>query len=196
MGRRAILFDRDGTMCPNTGFVLAPEQLEILPSAAPALALATQGGFQTVLVTNQAAVALGHMTESRLDEIHRRLRAILAKDGARIDGLYWCPHHPAGVVPRYALDCSCRKPRPRMLWRARDEMGIDLVTSWLLGDRLDDLAAGAAAGVRTVLVRTGRGAREQARLGHPGIARPDRIAEDVLEAVTWITAGAACEAAR
>jgi len=189
------LLDRDGTICPELGFVLAPEQIELLPVTARALVLAARAGFQTVLVTNQGAVAHGQLTEERLDEIHERLRGVLAAAGARLDGVYACPHDPRGVAPRYAVDCACRKPRPGLLWRARDEMGIDLGASWLIGDRLDDLAAGTAAGSRTVLVRTGRGAAEEARLADPAAPRPERVVEDVLEAIEWIASAPGCAGA-
>jgi len=188
VARRAILLDRDGTICPEIGLVLAPQQIDLWPTAVQAVVLAVRAGFLTVLVTNQAAVALGQFSEARLDEIHERLRAVLAGGGARLDGVYACPHHPRGLAQRYAVECACRKPRPGLLGRAREEMGIDLSASWLVGDRLDDVAAGARAGSRTVLVRTGRGASEETRLAEPDAPRPDRVAADVLAAVAWIAA--------
>jgi len=186
VGRRAILTDRDGTICDDVGYLSRVEQLRLLPHSGEALARAGAAGFQVVLVTNQSAIARGWLTEDELTEIHERLRAELARGGARLDGIYHCPHHPQAHVGRYRRVCDCRKPRPGMLRQAREEMGLDLGSSYMIGDRLDDLAAGAAVGATPVLVRTGNGTSELGRLARGAGPRPAFVANHILDAVCWI----------
>jgi D-glycero-D-manno-heptose 1,7-bisphosphate phosphatase len=138
-----------------------------------------------VLATNQAGIARGVMDEARLDEVHDRLRELLASQGARLDGIYYCPHHPQGEVAEYRETCDCRKPRPGLLLRARDEMGIDLEASYLVGDHLRDIEAGRAVGATTVLVLTGHGRDQLDRQREDG-PQADHVAENLYDAVEWI----------
>ncbi len=114
------------------------------------------------------------------------MRALLAEEGARLDGIYYCPHHPEARLARYRRACTCRKPRPGLLVRARDEMGIDLTRSFMIGDDARDLLAGSAVGARPVLVLTGKGERHRAQAVRGGGGRPAHVASDLLEAVRWI----------
>ena len=188
MNRRALLIDRDGTVCEDVGYLDDPERLQLLPGAAAALAQAALAGFQTVLITNQAGVGHGRFDELRLDEIHDRLRELLAAEGARLDGIYYCPHHPEAALARYRLDCACRKPKPGMLLRARDEMGIDLGSSYVVGDHLRDIEAGSRAGATSILVLTGHGRKMWSSEAPPSAAAPAHVADDLREAVDWILA--------
>ena len=185
MRRRALLLDRDGTICEDVGYLGAVEDLRLLPGSAEAIVSATEAGFQCVLITNQAGIARGVLDEARLDEIHDRLRDLLAAEGARLDGIYYCPHHPEGEVVGYRTRCECRKPRAGMLLRARDEMGIDLESSYLVGDHLRDIEAGQAVGTTSILVLTGHG-RDQSDGDSPADPRPTHVAEDLHAAVGWI----------
>lgn len=186
MQRRALLIDRDGTVCEDVGYLDDPAALSILPGAAEALVAAERAGFQIVLVTNQAGVGHGRFDELRLDSIHDRLRELLAGAGARLDGIYYCPHHPEALLARYRVDCACRKPKPGMLLRARDEMGIDLAASYLVGDHPRDIAAGTAAGATSVLVLTGHGRRTWLEAPTRPDVLPDHVAPDLARAVEWI----------
>lgn len=188
MGRRAIIMDRDGTICDEVGYVNHVDRLRLLPRSAEAIRRANDAGYQTVVVTNQAGVARGYFAEDLVEEVHDRLRSMLAASGARLDGIYYCPHHPEVGPPAYRKACDCRKPRPGMLHRARDEMGIDLPSSYVVGDSIRDVEAGRRVGATTVLVETGYGKGE---LAHPGAAwpaRPDHVAGDLLDAIVWILA--------
>ena len=186
MNRRALLIDRDGTVCEDVGYLDSPEALRLIGGSAAALAQAARAGFQTVLITNQAGVGHGHFDELRLDEIHDRLRELLAAEGARLDGIYYCPHHPEAALPRYRLDCDCRKPKPGMLLRARDEMGIDLGSSYVVGDHPRDVEAGSRAGATSILVLTGHGRKMRTPESAPGSTAPAHVAADLREAVGWI----------
>ena len=188
MGRRAIIMDRDGTVCDEVGYVNHVDRVRLLPRAAAAIRAANEAGFQTVVVTNQAGVARGYFAESLVDEVHERVRELLAAEGARLDGIYCCLHHPEVGAPAYRKACTCRKPLPGLLERARDEMGIDLPASYMVGDSSKDLEAGHSAGTTNVLVLTGYGKGELTHQSRTWPVQPDHVADDLLDAVGWILA--------
>lgn len=154
--KRTVFLDRDG--------VLVDDALDVMPGTAEALRVLHDAGFALVVVTNQTVVSRGLATEEDVDEVHRHLREQLPE----IDAFYVCPHHPNANVEHYREECDCRKPRPGLLLRAADELGLDLPRSWMIGDRISDVAAGAAAGCRTILLRTGAHSE-------PPIESPDAI---------------------
>ncbi|HXG60690.1 MAG TPA: HAD family hydrolase [Planctomycetota bacterium] len=183
--RRAVFLDRDGTLVEERGYVTTPEDLVLLPGAAAAVRALREAGWKVFVVSNQAAVARGLITEDELAAIHLRLAALLAAEGARLDGLYVCPHHPEGTIEAYALECGCRKPRPGLLEQAAREHDLDLARCVTVGDSPRDLEAGKAAGTRTVLVRTGHGRQAEA-----AGAEADHVADDLARAADWIISGA------
>ena len=184
--RRAIFLDRDGTVCEEVGYVDLLERIRLIEGSAEAIRRANESGFQTVIVTNQAGVARGRLSEDLVGEAHDRLRELLAADGARLDGIYYCPHHPDVGGERYRKCCDCRKPSPGMLRQARDEMGVDLGSSYLVGDSIRDIEAGHQVGATTILVRTGHGQKQLERPSEDWRIRPDHIAKDLSEAIDWI----------
>jgi D-glycero-D-manno-heptose 1,7-bisphosphate phosphatase len=156
---KAIFLDRDGTVIVEKGYVTTPDDVELLPGAAEAIRGFKAAGWAVFVVTNQGCVAKGMITEDELADIHLRMMTMLGAEGALIDGIYCCPHHPEGSVSDYAIDCDCRKPKPGLLEKAASEHGLDLSISVMVGDTRRDLEAGRAAGVKlTVLVLTGKGA--------------------------------------
>lgn len=181
--RKAIFFDRDGTLLVEFGYLTHPSQVAPYARSREALRLAKQHGFLLVVVTNQSGIARGYLTEGHLEEIHRRMADVLA-DGAPLDAVYHCPHHPQGTVAAFSRRCYCRKPGAEMGITAARDLGIDLSRSFVVGDKLTDVGFGRALGASTCLVRTGFGAREEAA------ASPDQLAGvhlagDVLDAVRW-----------
>lgn len=151
--RRAAFLDRDGTVLKSVAYYLTrPSEVELEPGAAQALRLLRQNGFLIIIVTNQAGVAKGLLSEETLAEIHRTMRQKLAQEGAHVDAIYYCPHHPEGLIKRYSGECDCRKPKPGLLLRAARELNIDLKHSVLIGDAERDILAGKAAGCRTYLI--------------------------------------------
>jgi D-glycero-D-manno-heptose 1,7-bisphosphate phosphatase len=184
--RRAIFMDRDGTVCEEVGYVNHLSRVRLLPRSAEAIRLANQAGFQTVLVTNQAGVARGYFDEDLVHEVHDHLRHLLAEAGARLDGIYYCPHHPEVGAPAYRRACDCRKPKPGMLRRAEEEMGIDLARSYVVGDTVKDLGVARGVGAAAVLVLTGYGRGELEHQSEGWTLKPDHVAEDLLDAVRWI----------
>ncbi len=187
--RRAVFLDRDGVVVRDGGLVATPDELELFPETPGALNRLAEAGFLLVAVTNQAVVARGRITEAELENIHEALlNRIVEAGGPRLTAVYACPHHPNADVPAYRVDCDCRKPRPGMLLRAAREHGIDLGGSFLIGDRMTDVAAGAAAGCRTVLVQTGRHLDAPIESAEPldsGL-EPDCTCGGIAEAAEWI----------
>ncbi|HEX7902109.1 MAG TPA: HAD family hydrolase [Planctomycetota bacterium] len=154
---KALFLDRDGTVLVEKGYVTTVEDVELLPGVAEAIAAASAAGWKVIVVTNQACVAKGLITEDELGEIHQRMVAMLGAEGAFLDGVYWCPHHPEGTVPDFAIACSCRKPLPGLLEQAASEHGLALSDCVMVGDTLRDLEAGRSVGAKAVLVLTGKG---------------------------------------
>jgi D,D-heptose 1,7-bisphosphate phosphatase len=154
--RPAIFLDRDGTLNFDYGWIASPEKIELLPGAAEAVRATNQAGFLAVLITNQPVIAQGACTEVELAAIHDRLKFLLAQSGARLDAIYYCPHHPdagfPGERPEFKIRCHCRKPSPGLLERAARDLQIDVARSWMIGDSERDLGAAAAFGIPAVLV--------------------------------------------
>lgn len=176
--KRAVFIDRDGTINVEKEYLYRVDDFEFVPGAPQALRLLNDAGFLVVVVTNQSGVARGYYTEEDVGILHRHIAAELAKTGARVDAWYYCPHHPSGRGS-YSLPCRCRKPLPGMLLEAARHHNIDLAESVMIGDRLADMEAGIAAGCRTILVRTGYGAADEARVS-PGTMVCDDLLAGVL----------------
>lgn len=185
-GRSAVFIDRDGTLTEEVGYVNHPLRLKLLPRSAQAIRRLNQAGIAAVVVTNQAGVARGYFSEEVLASVNAALLGQLKEANAHLDGIYVCPHHPWEGVPPFRADCECRKPRPGLLRRAADELGLDLARAAMVGDKPSDLATGRALGLPGVLVLTGYGLGEweyrRAALQPP----PDHVAADLLDAVEWV----------
>ena len=188
MSRRAIFMDRDGTICEEMGYVNHLSRSRLLPRSVEAIRLANDAGYFVVVATNQSGVARGLFGEEMVQAVNRQLAERVAAGGARIDALYFCPHHPREGSPPWRFDCDCRKPKPGMLTRAASEHDLDLGKSWMIGDGFPDIEAGSAAGVRVVQVLTGYGRGLVEHHQQEFRARPEHTAEDLLDAVRYIVA--------
>jgi D-glycero-D-manno-heptose 1,7-bisphosphate phosphatase len=184
--RPAIFLDRDGTLAHEVGYVNHPSRFQLYPWAVDAVRLINRAGLLAVVVTNQAGVARGYFPESVIGEVHAALHAAMAAGGARLDGIYYCPHHPEVGEPPYRADCDCRKPRPGLVRRAAAELGADLSRSFVVGDRHGDLRVAWSVGARGVLVKTGYGLGEIVHLSPRWPRQPDIVAEHALDAVERI----------
>lgn len=162
--RRAVFLDRDGTINVEREFLHRPAEFEFIPAAPQAIRLLNDAGFLVIVVTNQSGVARGYYDESAISRLHRHLDAELARFGAAIDGYYFCPHHPEYGTGSHGKLCECRKPQAGMLLKAANDFSLDLASSYIIGDKLADVEAGLNAGCRPILVRTGYGAAEFAKL--------------------------------
>lgn len=160
---RAVFIDRDGTLNhmvfnEQHGIIDSPFSLQnfhLKPGAGKFIAKINNGGFRAILVTNQPGIAKGALTEDRLHDMHQQLKKEIAVDGAHLDGIYYCPHHPDGSAIGnldYIKECDCRKPLPGLLTKAAKDLDLDLSQSYMIGDGLIDVEAGNAAGCKTILI--------------------------------------------
>lgn len=182
--RRAVFLDKDGTIIENVPYNVDPERICLNPGVEEGLKRLHAAGYQLIVVSNQAGVARGYFPESALEGVESRLRELLMAFGVPLAGFAYCPHHPEGIVEGFSMACECRKPAPGMLVRAAAELGIDLAASWMIGDILDDVQAGRAAGCRTVLIDDGN---ETKWILSPG-REPHYRAADLDDAARYILA--------
>jgi D-glycero-D-manno-heptose 1,7-bisphosphate phosphatase len=187
-GRPAVFMDRDGCLIEEVGYLNHPSRVRVLPRTAAAVARLNAAGIPALMATNQAGIARGYFSAETLAEINAEVVRQLESEGARLDGLYVCTHHPTAGRPPYRQLCECRKPKPGLLRRAAEELGLDLSRSVMVGDKPSDVEAGQAAGGAGVLVLTGYGRGEWEYLRHAWKVKPDHVAEDLLDAVTWALA--------
>lgn len=154
--QKAIFLDRDGTINKYVGFLREIEQFELLPNTSEAIKKINNSGYLAIVVTNQPVIARGEVTFEQLDQIHNKMETLLGKDGAYLDGIYFCPHHPhkgfEGEISELKVECECRKPKPGMLLQAAKDFNIDLSKSWMIGDSDNDILAGENAGCSTARV--------------------------------------------
>lgn len=153
--RAAVFLDKDGTVLADVPYNVAPERMAYAPMALVGLSRLAQTDLSLVVISNQPGVARGLFAADALNAVGVKLAAMFQAAGAHLDGFYWCPHHPEGVVQPYAMACDCRKPKPGLLLRAAQELGLDLAESWFIGDILDDVEAGNRAGCRSILLDVG-----------------------------------------
>lgn len=174
-----VFLDRDGTVNRDTGYIKSPQELDLIPGVVEAVAKLNRAGARVVLVTNQSAIARGFITVDQLKTIHSVLLARLEAGGARLDAIYYCPHHPND-------DCGCRKPQPAMIHRAVVDLNIDLSRAYVVGDQSRDIELARQVGARGILVLSGQ--TQQDTIGdiqRSGVS-PDFIADDLGDAVEWI----------
>ena len=156
--QRAIFLDRDGTINKYVGFLRNIGDFELLPGVAEAIRKINESGYLAIVITNQPVIARGEVTWDQLQEIHNKMETLLGKEGAYLDAIYFCPHHPdkgfEGEIPELKIDCDCRKPKPGLFFKAAEDFNIDLSQSWMVGDGKNDVLAGKNAGCRTALIGT------------------------------------------
>ncbi|MFA5039243.1 MAG: HAD family hydrolase [Candidatus Omnitrophota bacterium] len=180
----AVFLDKDGTLVENVENNAEPGLVEFYPDVWPALHLLQKNGFGLVIATNQPGIGQGYFTEEDILSVSHFIRTAFFEQGLRLDGFYYCPHHPDALDHRYKKNCICRKPAPGLLLTAASELNIDLAASWMIGDILDDIEAGKAAGCRTILLDNGNESQwvyEEKRI-------PDFISPTLMEAALLIDA--------
>lgn len=186
-GKPAVLLDRDGTLVEEVDYLRDPAQLRLIPGAAAAVRRLNEAGLPVIVVTNQSMIARGMGTEADLALVHERLTTLLRAEGARLERIYYCPHHPDIGQPPYRAVCDCRKPLPGLLSKAELDLGLDLSRSTMIGDSLRDLEAGDVAGCGTlILVRTGHGLAEEAKTRVARLGKTVVIRDDLAAAVDYL----------
>ena len=179
---KAVFLDKDGTLVHALPPGAPPGHLALCHGAGPALRLLARLDYRLFVVADEPEVAFGQCDATALDDVGAHLRALLAREGLELAGVYWCPHHPDGTLAPWAADCHCRKPLPGLLLTAAHEHGIDLRASWMVGDALHDVEAGNRAGCRTILIDNGN--EDEWRLGPRRV--PTRMAPDLYAAAVLI----------
>ncbi|HAK60582.1 MAG TPA: D,D-heptose 1,7-bisphosphate phosphatase [Nitrospiraceae bacterium] len=183
---KAVFLDRDGTVTEEVGYLSDLTMLRLLPDAGAAIKKLNQAGFKVIIVTNQSGVARGLFPESLVHEAHARLAQMLEKEGARLDGVYYCPHHPKAGNLHYTMACDCRKPGTGLVDRAVKELDIDPILSFMVGDKWSDVELGQRAGMKSVLVRTGFAPDDSGNMRPEHVKDPDFTARDLSETVELI----------
>ena len=181
----AVFLDRDGTMVHDVGYLSHLPDLRWFPWTVDAIRALNRAGLLVFVTTNQGGIGLGHTTESFVLEAHAEMHRFLESQGARIDGWFFCPHHPRAVAPELRVECDCRKPKPGMIRQAVARFDIDLPRSFVVGDKLSDVGLAHAVGAGPILVRTGYGEGVLRGLGDEPPAGV-HVAADLSAAVSWI----------
>ena len=186
MTKPTIFLDKDGTLIENLPYNVDPDRIRWSPGIFESLRALYAAGFQFVIITNQSGIARGYFCEDDLDRLAEAMANVLQMQaGVPLAGFYYCPHHPAGMIEKYALRCECRKPKPGMILQAASDLGIDLCQAWMVGDVLDDIEAGNTAGCRTILVDNGN----ETCWDLTGNRQPDFIVVVMREAANAILRG-------
>lgn len=184
--RPAVFLDRDGTVNEQMGYINHISRFHLLPEAGRAIKLLNDHKIPVVVVSNQSGLARGYFPKELLNQVHKKMDRLLAQEGAHIDGLYYCPHHPEAKEMQYRIDCNCRKPKTGMLLQAADEMNLDLSHSFVVGDRWSDIKCADRAGCSSVLVLTGYGRGDYEYIGPDQDIQPSHVAENLFDSVKWI----------
>jgi D-glycero-D-manno-heptose 1,7-bisphosphate phosphatase len=183
---RAVFLDRDGTVNVEVGYLNNLEQLMLISGAGTAIKRLNEKGLKVVLVTNQSGVARGYFSESFVQETHVLLKQLLQKEGAIVDAIYYCPHHPKAGNSHFTTACDCRKPGTGMIDRAARDLRIDVKRSFVVGDKWSDVELGQRAGARSILVNSDFAPNDAGNVRPGYLNKPDFIAHTITEAVEWI----------
>ena len=183
---KAVLLDRDGTLIVDMPYLGDPDKVVLEPAAASALRELHRAGYLVIVITNQSGIGRGLYEEADFHAVQARLAELLLAEGVPVHAYYFCPHHPTEAVGEFLRSCACRKPAPGMIEAAIGDHDLDRTRSFMVGDKLDDIAAGQGAGLRSVLVRTGLGASCEQKIG---AVRPDFVADDLADTVASFIAG-------
>jgi D-glycero-D-manno-heptose 1,7-bisphosphate phosphatase len=188
-GAPAVFLDRDGTICEEVGYVNHVDRIRLFPWAAEAIRKLNEAGLPVIVVTNQSGVGRGYFSEDLVKQANVKIAMELASEDARLEAFYYCPHHPTATVEAYRKNCRCRKPATGMMEEAAKRFGLDLKSSYVVGDSFRDMQLAFNSGAKSILVLTGygKGEYEYHRKGWPRL--PDLVAQNLLEAVEKILNG-------
>jgi len=183
---KAVFLDRDGTVNEEVGYLTDLSRLRLIAGAGAAVKRLNHAGYKVILVTNQSGVARGYFPESLVHEAHERLTDMLREEGAVLDGIYYCPHHPTAGNAKYTMACDCRKPGTGLIDTAVKDFDIDINRSFMIGDKWSDVELAQRAGVHAILVMSGFAPDDPGNKRPDHVLDPDHTASNILEAVDWI----------
>ena len=159
----AVFLDRDGVLIHEVNYLSDLKQIKIFQDVSEGLNKLKAAGFQLIMITNQSGVARGYFTEDFVLEVFEKINSLLEEDHVQLDKIYYCPHHISGQPP-YNISCQCRKPAPGMIKKAQSENSIDLSRSFMIGDKVSDIELAINAQIQGILLTTGHGATEKAKI--------------------------------
>lgn len=186
MKRPAVFIDRDGTVNEQMGYINHISRFVLLPGAEEAIKVLNSHQFLVIVVSNQSGVARGYFPIELVDEVHAHMRVLLGKEGAFVDGIFFCPHYPRGVVPEYSIECDCRKPKTGLIEKACEAFDVDMANSYVIGDRYSDIELALRLNLEGILVTTGYGLGDVDYVFPRLSFKPVHIAKDLLHAARWI----------
>lgn len=179
---KAVFLDKDGTLIPDIPYNTDPDLITLQKNAVDGLRQLSRDGYLIIIISNQSGVARGFFKEEALIDVKIRIGDLLKEEQIPLDGFYYCPHHPEGSVKEYSVECNCRKPESGMFFKAAADFDIDLSSSWMIGDILNDVEAGKRAGCRSVLINNGN--ETEWHLNESRI--PDYLVKNINEAALLI----------
>ena len=186
MKRPAVFIDRDGTINEQMGYINHISRFVLLPGTAEAIRLLNGNQYLVLIVSNQSGVAREYFPIALVDEVHAHMKVLLESEGAKIDGIFFCPHHPHGNASEYSITCNCRKPGTGLIEKAGEDFDIEMGSSYVIGDRCTDIELAHRSGLNGILVKTGYGRGEIDHVLPQAQYEPAHIAQDLLGAVQWI----------
>lgn len=181
-----VFIDRDGTINYDAGYINDPDSFRMYPFAPQAVRMLNLSGFLAVIITNQSGLGRGFFTEETMNLVNKKMTNSFELQGAKIDGLFYCPHQIGSKIPQYNVDCRCRKPYTGMIEQAFAELPIDKSKTFFIGDKYSDMETGFNAGCKTIMVKTGYGKGELIQKSAKWERMPDTICENLLDAVRII----------
>jgi len=179
---KVVFLDKDGTLIEDLPYKVDPNRIRLMTGAASGLAKLVRAGYSVVIVSNQSGIARGYFDEQALIRVWAKIQSLVKPSGGVIADFLYCPHHPAGTIPAYAIDCACRKPKPGLLFKAARRYPVNFEASWMIGDILDDVEAGNRAGCRTILINNGNETEWQLTAGR----QPSYLARNLEKAADLI----------
>ena len=182
----AVFIDRDGTINEQMGYINHVSRFMLLPGSAEAIKLFNDHGHLVIIVSNQSGVARGYFPMALVNEVHDHMKALLERDDARVDGIFFCPHYPRGKLPEYSTTCECRKPKTGLIRMACEDFDIDMANSYVIGDRCTDIELARNAGLKGILVKTGYGLGDLEYVFPYLSFKPFHTTDDLLDAAKWI----------
>ena len=183
---KAVFLDRDGTINEEMGYINHVSRFKIFKFVPEAIKILNNAGYLVIVVTNQSGLARGYFDENLINMLHASLLKKVQKESAKIDAIYFCPHHPTEGIQKYRINCDCRKPKPGMIKQAQKEFDINLNKSIMIGDRYKDVEFGKQLGLKTIMVLTGYGLGEYTFQRHLWNEQPDLVCNNLLEAAQII----------
>ncbi len=186
MRKPAVFIDRDGTINEQMGYINHISRFIILPGSADAIRMLNKHRYLAIVISNQSGVARGYFPIELVNEVHARMKELLEKEHAFVDGIFFCPHYSKGVIPEYSIECDCRKPNKGLIEQACASFDIDISNSYVIGDRYSDIELARRANLRGILVTTGYGQGDIDYVFPRLSFKPVHVAKDLFHAVHWI----------